>query len=170
MATTTTESEKQNAAAASEKPKAAAPNEKLKMGDDGFFPTWASKLFFTLISVKVWGLVACTWVSTYLILNNPIDPAAKEGLIDGGEWVTFNTTVWALIFGMKEIFKISDNKDRNEKEVVKDHLETKKQIADINATGGIGLGSTAPVEEEYDPTATTVLDDGTEVVGEEPEA
>jgi len=31
--------------------------------------------------------------------------------INGAQWVTFNTTIWALIFGMKEIFRISEQHD-----------------------------------------------------------
>ena len=70
---------------------------------------WTEKILFTLISVKIWGLVIGTWLSTWLLLSDKIS---------GGQWVTFNTTIWALIFGMKEIFRITGltmDKERNEK-------------------------------------------------------
>jgi vacuolar-type H+-ATPase subunit I/STV1 len=63
---------------------------------------WGNKLLFTAISVKLWGLIAGTWLSTWLLLNNHIKDS---------HWLTFNTTIWALIFGMKEIFRISERKD-----------------------------------------------------------
>ncbi|GEM_PF-6808125 len=66
---------------------------------------WGNKLLFTAISVKLWGLIAGTWLSTWLLLNNHIKDS---------HWLTFNTTIWALIFGMKEIFRISERKESRE--------------------------------------------------------
>ncbi|MCT4637439.1 MAG: hypothetical protein N4A72_07005 [Bacteroidales bacterium] len=69
---------------------------------DSIIKKWGNKLLFTAISVKLWGLIAGTWLSTWLLLNNHIKDS---------HWLTFNTTIWALIFGMKEIFRISERKD-----------------------------------------------------------
>jgi hypothetical protein len=32
-------------------------------------------------------------------------------MISGGDWITFNTTVWALIYGMKEVFRIAEGRE-----------------------------------------------------------
>jgi len=50
----------------------------------------------------VWGLVVGTTVSTTLLYN---------GKISGGDWITFNTTVWALIYGVKEVFRIAEGRE-----------------------------------------------------------
>ena len=34
-------------------------------------------------------------------------------MISGGDWITFNTTVWALIYGMKEVFRIAERRDKS---------------------------------------------------------
>ena len=90
---------------------------KYKLGETGFWPAWLSKLLFTLISVKVWGLIAATSISTWLLIlnyrNSPLllnDRVIEYG-INGAQWVTFNTTIWALIYGMKEIFKIAEHRN-----------------------------------------------------------
>jgi len=87
------------------------------LGESGFWAAWLSKLLFTLISVKVWGLIAATTLSTWLLFinlnNEPLvigDTILNHG-INGAQWVTFNTTVWGIIFGMKEIFRIYELKD-----------------------------------------------------------
>ncbi len=138
-------------------------DEKLMIGERGFCRKWLSKLAFTLISVKVWGLVACTWVSTHLLLIHEkvvVLNGAEEGIlatgINGAQWVTFNTTIWALIFGMKEIFRIQEKKDKDEQEALKTQAETKKTIASIVAKG--------------DSTGPGLTADGKEIVGDEPEA
>ena len=88
-----------------------------KLGDTGFWPAWYAKILFTIISVKVWGLVASMAVSTWLLLIHQryepwrIGGSIIEHGINGAQWVTFNTTVWALIYGMKEIFRIAEHKD-----------------------------------------------------------
>jgi hypothetical protein len=64
---------------------------------------WFSKMLFTLISVKMWGLIVGTIVSTTLFNN---------GMISGGDWIIFNTTVWAMIYGMKEVFRIAERRDK----------------------------------------------------------
>ncbi len=92
-------------------------NRKLSATEPGFWPKWFAKLFFTLISVKVWGLIAGTAVSTWLLMvhlhHDPkiIGNNLIEYGINGAQWVTFNTTLWALIFGMKEIYRISEQND-----------------------------------------------------------
>jgi hypothetical protein len=117
----------------------------------GFWPKWLSKLLFTLISVKVWGLVACTWVSTYLIC---------KGLIDKEQWVTFNTTIWALIFGMKEVFRVMDRKDQNEEKLINADNKTKENIARIKAE--------VVKTEAATPDCPPQTADGKEIVGDDP--
>ena len=110
-------------------------NRKLKLNDTGFWQKWFSKLFYTLISVKVWGLIAGTIVSTWLLMvhlnHEPVIIGGRfiEYGINGAQWVTFNTTIWALIFGMKEIFRISEQHDFAEQENLKENLNTKLKIA-----------------------------------------
>jgi len=120
-------------------------NKKYKLGETGFWPVWISKLLFTLISVKVWGLLACTWVSTYLLIQNHID---------NSQWLTFNTTIWALIFGMKEIFRIAENRDITEKENLKEQIDSKLKLTSMMSSSPSGANST------FTP-------DGLEIVGDE---
>ncbi|MEQ8552197.1 MAG: hypothetical protein RIC06_01905 [Cyclobacteriaceae bacterium] len=122
-------------------------NEKVYIGDS-FFERWFSKFLFTLISVKVWGLVAATVVSTYLLIHCKIDR---------GDWLTFNTTIWALIFGMKEVFKISENKDIAEQQKLQKQIDSNIEIATIRA------------KSDDDPTKTSRNHDGTIIVGSEPD-
>ena len=63
-----------------------------------FWDGVCTKLVETFISVKVWGLIAITSISTWLLLN---------AYIAGGEWVTVNTCVYATVFGVREVYKIS---------------------------------------------------------------
>ncbi len=123
------------------------PNKKVYIGDD-FFSRWLSKFLFTIISVKVWGLVGATVVSTQLLLSSKIS---------NEHWLTFNTTIWALIFGMKEIFKISENRDISEKEKLQTRIDSKVEIASMLA------------KKDDDPTKTTRNQDGTITVGSEPD-
>lgn len=132
------------------------------LGESGFWRKFFSKLLFTLISVKVWGLVASTVVSTWLLLihntNEPYQFGENvfERGINGAQWVTFNTTIWALIFGMKEIFRISEKRDRTEKEVLAQQSESKKELANI-------------VADSKERLTNNTTEEGKEVVGEEPE-
>ena len=79
---------------------------KYDVNEKKFWLKWISKLLFTLISVKVWGLFAGTAISTLLVYNNQMT---------GTQWVTFNTTIWALIFGMKEVFRIAEGREKSER-------------------------------------------------------
>lgn len=131
------------------------------IGETGFWAKWGSKLLFTLISVKVWGLIGATWISTWLLLNHDVIEVGGETFefgINGGQWMTFNTTIWALIFGMKEVFRISDKRDSTEKETLSKQLESKQKLATI-----ISSSRTA------NPKAVTQNPDGTETVGSEPD-
>lgn len=133
--------------------------EKLFIGEDGFWAAWFSKLLFTLISVKVWGLVAGTWISTYLLLNQEVIQLGDKTFelsFSGAQWLTFNSTVWALIFGMKEVFRISEKRDKNEKAALDKKLESKEKVA-------------AMLEAPNSPTTVKVNTDGTETVGSEPD-
>ena len=51
--------------------------------------------------------------------------------INGAQWVTFNTTIWALIFGMKEIFRISEQSDNSEQFILKEKLDSKERLTEI---------------------------------------
>ncbi len=135
-------------------------DEKLMIGEAGFCRKWLSKLLFTLISVKVWGLAASMIVSTYLLLihKEGVEGGILETGITGAQWVTFNTTIWALIFGMKEIFRITEKKDKDEMEALKQQGETKKQIASIVTNG------------DSKKSKVKLTADGKEIVGEEPDA
>jgi hypothetical protein len=136
--------------------------QKLTVTQPGFWPRWFSKLFFTLISVKVWGLIAGTIVSTWLLmvnLNHPpviIGDRIFEYGINGTQWVTFNTTIWALIFGMKEIFRISEQRDITEQEKLRENLDYKMRIAEL-------ISCDVP-DEEPEPKNS-----GTEKVGHDPD-
>jgi hypothetical protein len=103
-------------------------DKKTYIGEKNFWNKWFSKLLFTLISVKVWGLLAGTWVSTWLLINTN---SSGEHYITSAQWLTFNTTIWALIFGMKEIFRISEKKDAFEQENLKKHMEQKVEVTRI---------------------------------------
>jgi hypothetical protein len=116
-------------------------NRKLTAIDPGFWPKWFGKLLFTLISVKVWGLIAGTIVSTWLLMmhlnHRPViigDRIIEYG-INGAQWVTFNTTIWALIFGMKEIFRISEQSDYSEELIQRENLDHKLKIAGMISCG-----------------------------------
>ena len=128
-----------------------------------FWLKWFSKLMFTLISVKLWGLIACTWVSTYLLVCHEMivvgDQSYEMG-INGTQWVTFNTTIWGLIFGMKEIFRVMDKKDQNDQKIIEEDNKTKKEIAKITASTMTGANDSA--------TQSTYTAEGKEVVGSEP--
>ena len=118
---------------------------KLTVIESGFWPRWISKLLFTLISVKFWGLIAGTIVSTWLLMvhlnHEPViigDKLIEYG-INGTQWVTFNTTIWALIFGMKEIFRISEQRDITEQEKLKETLEHKLRVAEMVSSCGTDI-------------------------------
>ncbi|MCF8236008.1 MAG: hypothetical protein K9G67_13495 [Bacteroidales bacterium] len=132
-------------------------NKKLKADERGFVGTWLAKLLFTLISVKVWGLAASLIVSTWLLLlhNQGVKAGYDDIGISGGEWLTFNTTIWALIFGMKEVFRIMERKDSDEKEMIESKNETQKVIASIKA------------ETPDLKTRSVYTTEGMEIVGEE---
>jgi len=124
------------------------------LGEEKFWKKWLSKFLFTLISVKLWGLIACTWVSTYLLLRPP-----EDGLtIDGTQWLTFNTTIWALIFGMKEIFRITERRDNADTKNLEMQIKSKEDLTRIKA-------KTA----DATPCAPEFTADGLEIVGEEPD-
>ncbi len=125
-------------------------DQKIRMGENGFWQNWFSKLLFTFISVKVWGLVACTWVSTYLLMQD---------YIDKGQWLTFNTTIWALIFGMKEIFRIAENRDNTESDNLNARIDSKLKITSMMSDSN-----------SSDPSKTTYTPEGLEIVGAEPDS
>jgi hypothetical protein len=108
---------------------------KYKLGETGFWPSWLAKLLFTLISVKLWGLIASISISTWLLfLHYEHQPVIFGNTIidfgiNGTQWVSFNTAIWALIFGMKEIFRISEQSEYSERLMLRESLENKIRIA-----------------------------------------
>ena len=140
------------------------PEEFYTISQKEFWLKWFSKLMFTLISVKLWGLIAGTWVSTYLLLCHKMIVLGENTYnlgISGAQWVTFNTTIWGLIFGMKEIFRVMDRKDKNDEKIIKEDNKIKEQLAKIEAST-VGAQSGSPGQK---PGFTA---DGKEVVGSEP--
>ncbi|SFF19283.1 hypothetical protein [Sunxiuqinia elliptica] len=125
-----------------------------------FWLKWFSKLMFTLISVKLWGLIAGTWVSTYLLICHKMVEVGGQTYelgINGAQWVTFNTTIWGLIFGMKEIFRVMDQKDRNDEKIIKEDNKTREELAKITAS-----------TMQSNATQSNYTAEGKEVVGDEP--
>lgn len=117
-----------------------------------FWFLWMSKFLFTLISVKFWGLVGSISISTYLIIIKRIEAT---------EWVTFNTTIWGLIFGMKEIFRVMESKDNNENKMLEKKVEAKETLAKIEASTKTSLMTETAHASRFTP-------DGKEIVGTEP--
>lgn len=113
------------------------PTRNLTTNETGFWPRWFGKLFFTLISVKLWGLIAGTAISTWLLLINLshepvlVGNTVIEHGINGTQWVTFNTTIWALIFGMKEIYRISEQSDYAAGVKLRNNLDHKVKLAEM---------------------------------------
>ncbi len=126
----------------------------VRLGENSFWQTWLTKFLFTIISVKVWGLIAATWVSTYLLLNS----SGTGTSINGAQWLTFNTTIWALIFGMKEIFRISEKRDKADADKFEKHMDSKIKMSTIMAVSGA-----------KETKQNTFTPEGHEIVGEEPD-
>jgi len=108
----------------------------LYLNDDGFWSKWFAKLLFTLISLKTWGLAASLIVSTKLLMMHKavlLEPKGSlwETGITGGQWLAFNTTIWALLFGIKEVNKITVSKDKTELEAMNLEALTKTETARI---------------------------------------
>jgi len=121
-------------------------NDELFVGDKGFWGCWGAKLLFTLISVKFWGLAASIWISTSLL---------RDDHITNEQWMVFNTTLWGLIFGMKEVFRISQGKDKRERQLVKQIAKDEERLKKIE------------MYAQGEKTAFTK--EGFEIVGAEPE-
>lgn len=122
-------------------------NENSKIGEEGFWESWISKFLFTLISVKVWGLAVSIIVSTVLLSGK---------YINGAQWLTFNTTIWALIFGMKEVFRIAEGRDKADSVILNQKAEQSVNLAKLN-------------QQLANSNNPQVNPGGTEVVGEEPD-
>ena len=129
------------------------------MKDEGFFSAWGAKFMFSLISVKVWGLAGGTWVSTWLLVNN---------WIDNIHWITFNTTVWGLIFGMKEIFKISHGREKAPIVSGEKEFGTRQQENWLRAK--VALEGPSGSLKPATVSGPKISAEGKEIVPEEPEA
>ena len=62
-----------------------------------FWDGVAVKIVETLVSVKVWGLIAITVLPTWLLVHN---------FISGGQWAGVVSSVYATIFAVREIYKV----------------------------------------------------------------
>ena len=120
---------------------------KPKVYEKEFWGTWGAKLMTTLISVKVWGLIAGTTVSTALVI---------DGRISNVHWVTFNTTIWGLIFGMKEVFKISESREKTDNRMAEQQLQAEEKRIVL-------------AQKSKDASATYYTPEGLEIVGAEPD-
>lgn len=135
------------------------------LGEQGFWNKFLSKFLFSIISVKVWGLVTSMGISTWLLLihNNNVPYEIGENVfergINGAQWVTFNTTIWALIFGMKEVYRITERKDKTEMEALDKQAQNKQVLTTILADSKNSTTSNSRFRS-----------DGTEVVGDEPDS
>lgn len=155
-----------------------------------FASAFFAKFLYQMISVKVWGLIAGTVISTWLATKNfPRNIVTDTGIlnnvempiISGAQWTTFNTTIWALIFGMKEIFKVAEKHSRRDTKAAKElqtaqaehelKLEEAKAVQQLEVekakaeTERIVLG-----QLQTRPTGRPTLDaEGHELVGDEPD-
>jgi len=59
---------------------------------------WWRKLFENLVSVKVWTIFLLLFISSVL---------CWKGKISSGDFVTANTTVISIVFGLREGFKVA---------------------------------------------------------------
>ena len=50
-------------------------------------------------------------------------------MISGGDWITFNTTVWALIYGIKEVFRIAEGRDKSERMLMAQKVITRDKLS-----------------------------------------
>lgn len=85
------------------------------------------KIVESLISVKVWGLIAITVLSSMFLV---------KGYLDGGNWVAINGTIYGIIYGMREIFKISRIKVFDEA-VKKSNASTWQEVNEKAAEKGM---------------------------------
>ena len=68
-----------------------------KKSESGVVKSWATKLMFTLISIKTWGIVGAMAVSTWLLNQSLISGATSGVGLTGTQWITFNTTIWTML-------------------------------------------------------------------------
>jgi hypothetical protein len=152
-----------------------------------FGSAFFGKLIFQLISVKVWGLVAGTAISTYLATHSietttVLDPqygttgTVKSPIISGAQWTAFNTTIWALIYGMKEVYRVADMRLKGDTqqalEVKKAETEEKIKLTQEKARAeSIVLSQIAQQPLTGRGTGRPRVDsEGHEIVGEDSEA
>jgi len=144
-----------------------------------FASAFFAKLLYQLISVKVWGLVAGTAISTMLALKNfPRTIISDTGtlmnvdmpLLSGAQWTTFNTTIWALIFGMKEVFKVAERRSKQEAKAAKElqEAQAKQELAleEVKTQKERIVLSQLQSQTFAQPTVDS---EGHELVGDEPD-
>ena len=69
-----------------------------------FYHLWLAKLLRTFISVKLWTLVAVTWLATWLLIKK---------LIDGTHWTTIIISGVVAIVLSRSAFQIATLKNGN---------------------------------------------------------
>lgn len=85
------------------------------------------KIVASLLSVKVWGLVAITTLASLFLVN---------GYISGSDWVTVISAVYGVIYAVREVFK-TDNisnlyyRIRNSKKEKESDSETDEETEKI---------------------------------------
>lgn len=168
-------------------------DEEIPFGVSGryFASAFFAKFLYQMISVKVWGLIAGTIISTWLATKNfPRNIITDAGvlnnvempIISGAQWTTFNTTIWALIFGMKEIFKVAEKQSRRDTKAVKDlqtaRAEHEIKLEEAKAAQQLEIEKTKAETErivlgqlQTQTIGRPTLDsDGHELVGDDPDA
>jgi hypothetical protein len=160
------------------------------VSDRYFASSFFAKFLYQMISVKVWGLVAGTIISTWLATKNfPRNLITDTGvltnvempIINGAQWTTFNTTIWALIFGMKEVFKVAEKHSQRDsktaKELQKAQAEHEMRLEQAKGTQQLEIEKAKAETERVvlgqlsiQPKGQQMIDsEGHELVGDEPD-
>jgi hypothetical protein len=72
-----------------------------------FWGMWTAKLLRTFLSVKVWTIVAITWIATWLL---------TKSLINGTQWTTVVISGIVAIVLARSVFQVASLKNgHNEK-------------------------------------------------------
>jgi len=70
------------------------------MDKNELFSFAIEKIIRTFLSLKAWGLVAITLISSYLV---------SKGYISGSEWSTTIISIYGMIYGIREYSKKNGN-------------------------------------------------------------
>jgi len=138
----------------------------LGAADEGFWSAWLGKLLFSLISVKVWGLVAATAVSTWLVQHG----SGTETYISAAQWLAFNSTVWGIIFGMKEVFRVVESREDADLAIADTEASVNKEATRLRTTAVTsGIAALESRARRAASKVHVINEQGKEVVGDEPD-